>query len=110
MPFGCNVGVTSEVGECHADLLLNVGDLLPRRIERMGRLIELRLRGDAGREKPRLAIVLLLRIGLGISRGAQLDLSLPIGRLERLDLQSRVGQVRRGVADRDAERRVVQSK
>jgi hypothetical protein len=46
----------------HTDLLPNIGHLLPRRIERMGRLIELRLRRDAGREETSLAVVLLLRV------------------------------------------------
>jgi hypothetical protein len=81
--------------------------LLSRGIERMGSLIELRLRSDAGLEKPGLPIILLLRVGLGIARSVQLDLSLTIGRLERLDLQPRISQVSRGVADGDAERRVV---
>src|ERR1700691_2488974 len=76
----------------------------------MGGLIKLRLRRDAGLEEARLAIELLLRVRLSISRSMQLDLSLPIGRLEGFDLQPRVSQVRRRVADDNAVRRVVQFK
>jgi len=65
---------------------------------------------SAGLKKPGLAIELLLRVGLSISRSVQFDLSLPIGRLERLDLQPRVSQMRCRVVDDNAERRVVQSK
>jgi len=64
--------------------------LLPRRIERMSRLIKLRLGRDTGHEEARLTIVLLPRVRLGISGGAKLHLPLPIGRLERLNLQPRV--------------------
>src|SRR5271156_2455 len=110
MPFGGNVWVTSQIGEGPADLLLGVGNLLPGRIERMGGLIELRLRRDAGGEQTSLAIVLLLRVALGVSCGAQFDQPLPIGRLERRDLQPRISKACRGVADGDAERRVVQFK
>ena len=100
MPLGLDVRVTSQIGECHADLLLDARDLLLRCIERMGRLIELCPRSDARGEEPRLAIILLLRVTLGIFRGAQLRLSLPIGRLQRLDLQPSLGQMRRGIARR----------
>jgi hypothetical protein len=55
-------------------------------------------------------MILLLQIGLGISCRAQLDLSLPIGRLERLDLQPDIGQLCRRIINGDAERGIVQFK
>ena len=110
MPFGGDVGITTQVGKSDADLLLNVGNLLPGRIERMRCLIELRLRCDARRQKTSLAILLLFRVALRVPRRAQFNQPLSIGRLERLDLQPSICEVRRGVAYRDAEWRVVQSK
>ena len=86
------------------------GDLRARLVERVRGAVDLRLRGDARAEQPLLALELALLEGERVLRRAQLRLALAVVRLQRLDLQARRRELRRGLVDGDAERRVVEAK
>ncbi len=102
-------GIAAEVGDDRADLLLRAGNAGARFVERVRGAIDLCLRGDARAEQALLAVVLGLLKGERVLGRRELRLALPVVRLQRVDLQSRGGELRARLFDGNAKRRVVEA-
>ena len=86
----CDIGIAAELGDVLLEIVLGRGEALARNLKPVLHLIELCLRSDEpGTEKTLLPVVLALLVGERVLGRFLVGELLPIGRLQRVDLQPR---------------------
>ena len=106
------IGIAAELGEDVGDVALRRGDLLARHLHRVlrpDRSSRCEATPDAGELASAARIRAAGRRAVSSAALASADF-LAVGRLQRLDLQPRGGELRLGFLDRDAVRPVVEPK